>query len=112
MYAFVVCDCSQGVFLYRYSFESDIVARYKEIDMILLFYGFSKLSLLSAAGTNSSALMVFLPSMVLAYKLYMSLYVCLCVAMVEEGYDYFYLQQKSVNPASLGQFHDFPLAIA
>lgn len=50
--------------------------------------------------------------MVLVYKLYISLCVCLCVAVVEEGYDYFYLQQKSVDPESLGQFCDFPLALA
>lgn len=50
--------------------------------------------------------------MVLVYKLYISLCVCLCVAVVEEGYGYFYLQQKSVDPESLGQFCDFPLALA
>lgn len=50
--------------------------------------------------------------MVLVYNLYMSLCICLCVAMVEEGYDYFYVQEKSVNPGYLGQFSDFSLAIA
>lgn len=36
----------------------------------------------------------------------------LCVAMVEERQVYFSLQQRSVNPGSLGQVWDFPLAIA
>lgn len=49
--------------------------------------------------------------MVLIYKLYISLCVCLCVA-VEEGYGSFYLQQKSVDSESWGQFCDFPLALA
>jgi len=50
--------------------------------------------------------------MLLVYELSMSLRVCLCVAMVAEGYDYFYLPQKSVNPESLGQFCDFSVTIA
>lgn len=60
---------------------------------------------------NSSALMKYSLT-VLVDKLYTSLCVCLCVAMVAESYDYFYLQWKSVNPGSLGQFCDFPLATA
>lgn len=35
----------------------------------------------------------------------------LCMAMVEERF-IFSLQQRSVNPGSLGQVWDFPLAIA
>jgi len=41
---------AQGVFFHRGSFERGIAVRFKEMEIILLFHGFSKLSFLSAAG--------------------------------------------------------------
>lgn len=49
MYPCVLLECSQGGF-YRYSFEKGTAVRFKEMELFLLFDGFSKLSFSSAAG--------------------------------------------------------------
>lgn len=111
MYPCVIHECSQGL-LYRYSFERGIAVRFKEMEVILLFDGFSKVSFFFCSWLKTSFALMKYSLMVLVYKLYICLCVCLCVAVLEESYGYFYLQQKSVHPESLGQFCDFPLALA
>lgn len=80
--------------------------------VFLLFDGFSKVSFFFCSWHKTSFALMKYSLMVLVYKLYISLCVCLCVAVVEEGYGSFYLQQKSVDSESWGQFCDFPLALA
>lgn len=49
MYPCVLLGRSQGEF-YRYSFERGIAVKFKEMEVILLLDGFSKVSFSSAAG--------------------------------------------------------------